>query len=168
MTPRSEAADAAARDARDVPREFIPHQWWTRLATLLAALMVGSLLAGLHYTARLRLSGGHSILATTGLAVLAGAACGFASLGKSNESLGLAGLSMASVGASAFWLLLGPNKFAGPVIFTLGHERGVHLTDPLAAVPLALAAVLARCAWFARRQSPRRRTTDAGRGRRSR
>lgn len=150
MTPclTDPAEDRANR--RGAPSDAARRRW-SSLAALFAAITGAALLAGLHYTADLRLTGGRTILATTGLAMLAGFASLAALAGRVSRPLALAGLSIASVGAAAYWLLLGPNKFAGPVLFTFAHERGIHLTDPLAIVPLAIGVYLARSAWVAQR-----------------
>ncbi len=37
--------------------------------------------------------------------------------------------------AAGGWLLLGAHTWSGPVVLDLSENHGIHLTDPLAAIP---------------------------------
>lgn len=57
---------------------------------------------------------------------------------------------LACFALAAGWLLLGAHPLAGPVVLDLSENHGIHLTDPLAAVPF-VAGLL--CCWRAARSA---------------
>lgn len=109
---------------------------WTAIAIVSATAVVGSLAAGLHFTAEVRLGSDRTVLATTALAVLGALAAMSALVARRIEPLGLVGIAIVCVGTAGFWLSLGRHRFAGPVIMTIGREHGIHIGDPLALLPV--------------------------------
>lgn len=116
---------------------------WAFVAGFSAVAAVVALIAGLHFTAEVRLGNDRTVQATSVLAGL-GAFTALAALAaRRNEAIGLLGIAMASVASGAFWLMLGRHRFAGPVIMTVASEHGIHVGDPLALIPVAIGALVA-------------------------
>ncbi len=64
------------------------------------------------------------------------------------RSAALVAVGLVCMAAAAGWLLLGAHSWSGPVVLDLSENHGVHLTDPLAALPF-VAGLL--CWWRAGR-----------------
>lgn len=119
---------------------------WFALAAASAVASFVALVASVHYTPVVRLPGVR-IQATLVIAAIAATACVASLLGARRPSLGFAGWSLVSASCAVFWLAIGKHSFSGPVVLELGRDHGIHLTDGLALVPLAGAALLAVHAW---------------------
>jgi|KBSMisStandDraft_5_1062788.scaffolds.fasta_scaffold3648646_2 hypothetical protein len=48
---------------------------------------------------------------------------------------------LGAIAVSAVWVLVS-HPFEGPVLFSFSEDHGVHATDPLIVIPLALAFVM--------------------------
>lgn len=115
---------------------------WNWMVVGSGTVLVGSLLARGHYTVRVRLTPDRSVSAPTALTVVAVVVLVSALVGRRRETAGLLGLAIACLGVATIWVLLGNHRFEGPVLMHFSRTHGLHLTDPLASVPLALAGLL--------------------------
>lgn len=120
----------------------LPDGAWLVVAGGAAALTSVTMFVGRRYTSRVRITPDLSVPSVRVLMVLAGTVALSGLVGLRLPRLGLAGLALAAMGASASWLLLDTHRLSGPVILNLGSRHGIHLTDPFAAVPALFGAII--------------------------
>lgn len=115
--------------------------WWVLGCGSVAAIAAG-LVGRRYFDAAVRLSSDRHVPATTVLVVLALGSLVMSVVGRRHRRLAMLVLAGLAFGLSASWLALTTNRFSGPVLFNVGRDRGVHLTDLGAVAPAAAGVAL--------------------------